>query len=119
MTKLPPVGSIVEGVVKKITKFGAFVELPGGLTGLVHISEIAPTYVRDVQDYLQENDRVKVKVINIDEQGRIGLSIKKASVSQVEPTASSFEEKLARFLKESGEKLQELKQSPEAKRKKK
>lgn len=72
------VGSIVEGKVTGITKFGAFVSLPGGRSGLVHISEIAYTYVNDVKDHLTEGQEVKVKVIGIDENNRINLSIKKA-----------------------------------------
>lgn len=72
------VGSIVEGKVTGITKFGAFVSLPGGRSGLVHISEIAYSYVNDVKDHLTEGQEVKVKVIGIDENNRINLSIKKA-----------------------------------------
>jgi len=53
------VGSIVEGVVTGITPFGAFVELPEGKVGLVHISEVADEYVRDVHDFLKEKDKVK------------------------------------------------------------
>ena len=71
------VGSVVEGKVTGITKFGAFVSLPEGKSGLVHISEIAYTYVNDVKDYLKEGQEVKVKVISIDDSGRINLSIKK------------------------------------------
>lgn len=73
------VGSVLEGKVTGITKFGAFVALPGGKSGLVHISEIAYSYVNDVKDFLTEGQEVKVKVINIDENNRINLSIKKAS----------------------------------------
>ena len=62
----------------RITSFGAFVELENGKTGLVHISEVADTYVRDINDFLKEQDRVKVKVINITD-GKIGLSIKQAN----------------------------------------
>ncbi|MDU1324046.1 MAG: S1 RNA-binding domain-containing protein [Clostridiales bacterium] len=72
------VGSILEGKVTGITKFGAFVSLPGGRSGLVHISEIAYSYVNDVKDYLTEGQEVKVKVIGIDDNNRINLSIKKA-----------------------------------------
>lgn len=72
------VGSVVEGKVTGITKFGAFVSLPEGKSGLVHISEIAYTYVNDVKDYLKDGQEVKVKVIGIDDSGRINLSIKKA-----------------------------------------
>lgn len=73
------VGTILEGAVKSITNFGAFVTLPGGRSGLVHISEIAHTYVSDVRDHLTEGQEVKVKVVGIDDAGRINLSIKKAS----------------------------------------
>lgn len=72
------VGSILEGTVKSITKFGAFISFPGGRSGLVHISEIAHSYVNDVKDHLQEGQQVRVKVVGIDEAGRINLSIKKA-----------------------------------------
>ena len=72
------VGSILEGEVTGITKFGAFVSLPENKSGLVHISEIAYSYVNDVKDHLKEGQEVKVKVIGIDENGRINLSIKKA-----------------------------------------
>ena len=72
------VGSIVEGVVSGITNFGAFVNLPEGKVGLVHISEVADVYVSDVKEFLKEQDKVKVKVLSVDEKGKIGLSIKKA-----------------------------------------
>ena len=72
------VGSVVEGKVTGLTKFGAFVSLPEGKSGLVHMSEIAYTYVNEVKDHLQEGQEVKVKVIGIDDAGRINLSIKKA-----------------------------------------
>ena len=70
------VGTILEGKVTGITKFGAFVQLPGGASGLVHISEIANAFVSDVNDYLKMGDAVKVKVISINEAGKINLSIK-------------------------------------------
>lgn len=73
------VGSIQEGKVTSITKFGAFVALPGRKSGLVHISEIAHSYVTDVKDFLTEGQDVKVKIINIDEHNRINLSIKQAT----------------------------------------
>lgn len=71
------VGAIVEGKVTGITKFGAFVSLPGGKTGMVHISEIAHAYVSDINEYLSIGQEVKVKVIAIDSAGKINLSIKK------------------------------------------
>ena len=72
------VGAIVEGKVTGITKFGAFVALPEGKSGLVHISEIANTFVNDVHDYVQDGQTVKVKIIGIGDDGKINLSIKKA-----------------------------------------
>lgn len=124
------VGSIIEGVVTGITHFGAFVELPDGKTGLVHISEIADTYVRDVKDFLKEQDRVRVRIMSYDPAGRIGLSIRRAdpSWSEAPPgsnrggikpsrrTSASFEEKLSRFIKESDERLSLLRRSTESKR---
>lgn len=76
------VGSILEGKVTGITKFGAFVELPEGKSGMVHISEISNTYVENVSDFLTVGQEVKVKVININENGKIGLSIKKITEAQ-------------------------------------
>jgi len=72
------VGSKLEGKVTGITHFGAFVELSQGVTGLVHISEIAENYVKDVHDHLKIDDKVTVKVINVDKDGKIGLSIRQA-----------------------------------------
>ncbi|MFC4811917.1 S1 domain-containing RNA-binding protein [Paenibacillus sp. GCM10023250] len=72
------VGAKLEGKVTGITHFGAFVDLSGGVTGLVHISEIADNYVKDVKDHLKLEDIVTVKVINVDKDGKIGLSIKQA-----------------------------------------
>lgn len=83
------VGSKLEGKVTGITHFGAFVELPEGVTGLVHISEIADNYVKDVNEFLKVNDMVKVKVINVEKDGKIGLSIKQAQdrpVENIKPT---------------------------------
>lgn len=130
------VGSILEGKVTGITKFGAFVSLPEGKSGLVHISEIAYSYVNDVRDHLKEGQEVKVKVIGIDENGRINLSIKKAmdppprpagqgrpggrpgghsgggfrgKPAPAEPT--TFEDRLKQFMASSDSKLSELRQS--------
>ncbi len=73
------VGAILEGKVTGITKFGAFVSLPGGKTGMVHISEIAHAYVSDINEYLSVGQDVKVKVIAVDPAGKINLSIKKTT----------------------------------------
>ncbi|WP_407305888.1 S1 RNA-binding domain-containing protein [Desulfosporosinus sp. SB140] len=117
------VGSIVEGVVTGITNFGAFIELPDRVTGLVHISEVADAYVKDVRDYLKEQDRVKVKVIHVDEKGKIGLSIKQANPTvrntsrerRIPPTVS-FEDKLAKFIKDSDERQTEFRRATDSKR---
>lgn len=127
---LVDVGNVIEGKVTGITNFGAFVQLPEGKTGLVHISEIADEYVKDVKSHLKENQVVKVRVLSVDNNGKISLSIKKA----VEPGAVkscrpieidwnrsandnlSFEDRLSRFMKDSDEKLHDLKKSFESKR---
>lgn len=70
------VGSIVTGKVTTITKFGAFIALPGGKSGLVHISEVAPTFVNDVHDFLAEGQEVSVKILAITPEGKINLSVK-------------------------------------------
>ena len=134
------VGSILDGKVTGITKFGAFVALPEGRSGLVHISEIAYSYVNEVSDYLKEGQEVKVKVIGIDENGRINLSIKKAMDPPPRPAGqgrpmgrpmgrpgghtgggfrgkpapaepASFEDRLKQFMAASDSKLSELRQS--------
>src|SRR4051812_37173184 len=138
------VGSKVPGKVTGITNFGAFVELPGGITGLVHISEVADSYVKDVNDHLKVGDQIEVKVIS-EKDGKIALSIKKAidkpegqtsSYSQRPPRQGrpnsggskdfrsksnfkpkeNFEDKMARFLKTSEENLTTLKRTTESKR---
>lgn len=72
------IGSVYEGKVTGITKFGAFVQLAPGKSGMVHISEVANTFVDDISKYLKIGQEVKVKLISIDQQGRVNLSIKKA-----------------------------------------
>ncbi|MGI6566052.1 MAG: S1 RNA-binding domain-containing protein [Firmicutes bacterium] len=115
------VGSIVEGRVTGITNFGAFVELADGKTGLVHISEVADAYVKDINDYLKQNDRVKVKVININ-GNKIGLSIKQANTSSNDNRVNrrvsrqDFEERLSRFLRDSEQRQQDLRKSLDSKR---
>ena len=79
------VGEVLEGKVSGITKFGAFVLLPGGKSGLVHISEVANTFVSDVNEHVQIGQTVKVKVLSISEEGKINLSMKRA----VEPEAQT------------------------------
>lgn len=124
------VGTIIEGVVTGITNFGAFVRLGEGKTGLVHISEVADDYVKNINDYLKENDKVSVKILSIDKDGKISLSIKQAkkvkkSTRPVDIdwnddksriSSASFEDRLSKFLKESDERQQQLKKSQETKR---
>ncbi len=113
-------GDVVEGKVKKITKYGAFIQLTNGETGLCHISEISNDFVKDVNDYLKVEQEVKVKILNIKEDGKIELSIKalmnnppnkrnKPSQKFQKPE-KSFENMLSDFLKNSDEKLKNLKQ---------
>lgn len=126
-------GTVVEGKVTGITKFGAFVALPGGKTGLVHISEIASTFVNDIKNHLTEGQMVKVKVISVDDAGRINLSIKKAAEpvpvvkpfepkefkdnrSKVTKEPATFEDKLKRFMADSDSKMSDLKQYNDKKR---
>lgn len=73
------IGKVYNGKVKGITQYGAFVDIDGGGAGMVHISEIANTYVSDIREHLTEEQEVKVKVIGINEAGKVSLSIKKAS----------------------------------------
>ena len=139
------VGSVVEGVVTGITNFGAFVELPEGKNGLIHISEVADVYVKDVHDFLSERDTVKVKVVSVDERGKIGLSLKQLQENKQEApssaenssfhapratrdfhrggrfvgnrgTSPSFEDKLSKFLKDSDERLTDLRRKTDSKR---
>ncbi|MUK87969.1 RNA-binding protein S1 [Ornithinibacillus sp. L9] len=135
------VGSKVKGKVTGITNFGAFVELPGGETGLVHISEVADSYVKDVNEHLKVGDQTEVKIISAQE-GKIALSIKKAIEKPEGQTSSyskrpsykgdkrskefrskgkfqskeSFEDKLSKFLKNSEENLSTIKRNTEGKR---
>ena len=112
------VGSIVEGKVTRVTNYGAFVSLDSGDTGLVHISEVDSSYVKDVTDFLHENDPVKVKVIAIKPDGRIDLSIKQTQPQADQPAMPhggratirksgnpEFEKKLKQFMRRSEERL--------------
>lgn len=126
---LTEIGSVVEGKVSGITDFGAFVQLQDGRTGLVHISEVADEYVKDVKQFLQEGQTVKVKVISVDNNGKVSLSIKKACEGGAKKTinpgaewkqeaanATSFEDRLSKYLKDSDEKMQDIKKNFESKR---
>ena len=131
------VGKVVEGKISGITAFGAFVQLPEGKTGLVHISEIAEEYVKDVSSHVKDNQVVKVKILSIEQNGKIGLSIRKAlepkriqnqaakapvefdwnsTKGNVNVTSMSFEDRLAKFMKDSDERLHDLKKNVDNKR---
>ena len=129
------VGQIVEGKVTGLTGFGAFVALPDGKSGMVHISEVSNVFVKDIKDHLTEGQDVKVKIIAIGEDGKISLSIKKAAepehaLSQQRPRRQqrrpapnvwqgqakkpvsenmSFEDMMAKFKQVSDEKMSDLK----------
>ena len=119
------VGNIYEGKVTGITKFGAFVQLAPGKSGMVHISEITNTFVSDISQHLSEGQTVKVKVIGIDQANRINLSIKKAVEQQqpqkpvyVQPRPRQaapkeeedpFETKLKAFMQSSESRISDLK----------
>lgn len=72
------VGDVVEGKIAHIKEYGVFVDLPEGKSGMVHISEVARTYVNDINEHVKLGDKVKVKVLNIAEDGKISLSIRRA-----------------------------------------
>ncbi|MBM3498538.1 MAG: S1 RNA-binding domain-containing protein [Armatimonadetes bacterium] len=125
-------GDVVEGKVVKVVKFGVIVEVGEGKQGLVHISEIADAFVRDVGDYFEEGDSAKVKVLGTDDRGRLQLSVKQAETREpirpVEPQPrrsdqsrgpESFEERLSAFMKHSEKRLVDLKRNRDPKRRKK
>lgn len=109
------IGTILEGKVKTITNYGAFIQLPEGRTGMVHISEISHAYVSDIHQHLTTGQVVKVKLIGIDEAGRISLSIKRAQEQErpqrpaakpaVPKAPLTFEEKLKQFMSDSDSKI--------------
>ncbi|MBU5425506.1 S1 RNA-binding domain-containing protein [Tissierella pigra] len=115
------VGAVVDGTVTGITNFGAFIQLPEGKSGLVHISEISHDYVEKVTDHLKKDQKVKVKVLSISNEGKISLSIRQAKPKTTKPVEiewnkpddkmkhMSFEDKISKFLKDSNEKQDQLK----------
>ena len=130
------VGTIVEGKVSGITKFGAFVTMPDGTTGMVHISEVSHAYVSDIKDFLSVGDVVKVKVLSC-ENGKTALSIKQTQPKEEKPRRqpykpappvtspgsyewqsardaagpSSFEDMMSSFKRTSEDKMSDLKRS--------
>lgn len=120
---LVKVGSVLDGTVTGITSFGAFVQLGEGVTGLVHISEISHDYVSNVAEYIKKGQKVKVKVLSIDEKNKVSLSIRQAQPkkSKTQPEEfdvskvkkgnkfSSFEDRMSQFLKDSNERQDGMK----------
>lgn len=132
------IGSILDGRVTSITKFGAFVALPDSKSGMIHISEISNSYVKDINEFIKVGQEVRVKVCSVDEKGRIALSLKQVEDKKEERTFDkktveerkpqqvdiaakktendSFEDMMSRFLKTSNEKMTDLKKAVESKR---
>lgn len=134
------VGAKVSGKVSGITNFGAFIDLGEGKTGLVHISEISNSYVKDINDVLKVGETVEVKIMSVGNDGKIGLSIRrvneeveekaprkefprpqrkefrKPSVQQAAPKKDDFDSLMSSFLKDSDDRLSSLKRNTEGKR---
>ncbi len=121
------IGSEVEGKVTGVANFGAFVELPEGKAGLVHISQVSDTFVKDISKHLNVGDIVKVKVLGMAKEGKYDLSIKQVGKAAWQPqkrkprddkdrpAPGSFEDKITRFLKQSEDKLLDVKRGVESK----
>lgn len=135
------VGNVIEGKVINVMPFGVFVDLGNRQSGLVHISELSDSYIKDINEYVKKGDTLKVRVIKIDESGKISLSAKtepkktkRTGIERksAEETGSvrplnidwseknseklSFEDKLSKFKHDSDEKMQALKKSAGSKR---
>ena len=130
------IGAVVEGEVTGITNFGAFLQLPEGKVGLIHISEVSNVYVKDIHDFLKEHQKVKAKVLSIDARGKIALSLKQLEEKPETPAKPvrpkeapvvekraprqtgplSFEDKLYKFMKDSDDRLLDLRRNTESKR---
>ncbi|MBQ2848702.1 MAG: S1 RNA-binding domain-containing protein [Clostridia bacterium] len=139
-------GAILTGKITGLTDFGAFVELEGGKTGMIHISEVASNYVKDIKEHLTVGQDVRVKVISVSPEGKISLSIKRLeeqpkeqrpqrpqkpkgerrsspnvwngqkSNAPAEGEKQSFEDMMARFKQVSDEKMTDLKRASDSKR---
>ena len=140
------VGEIVEGKITAVKDYGVFVDLGEGKSGMVHISEIAQSYVSDIREFVKEGDLVKLKIMNIADDGKISLSIQRAMEQKEAPRperrekrqytpkapavvdssyvwtakksdSDSFEDMMSKFKATSDEKFSDLKRkNPDAKR---
>lgn len=109
-TETIEVGQILDGKISKIMPYGAFVTLPGGKSGMIHISQAANGFVKDLHDLLSEGQAVRVKVLSV-ENGKIALTLR--FTEEKKPT---FEDMMASFMKSSGEKMSEMPPRPESRR---
>lgn len=137
------VGQILDGKVTGLTKFGAFVDLQGGLTGMVHISEVSDTFVKEIADFVKLGDEVRVKILSIGEDKKISLSMKQANPDYGKPKPKkefsrkkqndsyssgesyvwtpkkdelTFEEMMNKFKQSSEEKMSDLKRMMDGKK---
>lgn len=130
------VGAIVEGTVVKIMPYGAFVDIENGGSGMVHISEVATGYIKEISEKLSLGDKVKVKVIGVNPQGKVSLSIKAAQANSASDTSEQpvqrprpqrkakpqeasidpFEDMMNKFKKSSDEKLSDFRRASELRR---
>ena len=116
------IGNIYEGKIVNITNFGVFIDIEGKV-GLVHISEVSNDYIKDIREYLKDIKEVKVKVLSIDGEGRISLSLRQAINKDLnsskksvfknsrEDNSPNFEDILSKYLKDSEEKIQYLRKN--------
>ena len=115
------VGMLYDGKISRITAYGAFVTLEDGKLGMIHISEVSDGFVRDIREFLSEGQNVRVKLIRIDDTGKLALSLKqvpaesKRTAPPVEYEAkteksSSFEDMMSQFMSRSNDKMSDLKQ---------
>lgn len=130
------IGAIFEGKITFITKFGAFVALDDGRSGMIHISEVSNGFVKDINDFLRLGQKVKVKLCSVDEKGRIAFSLKQVASEKektpAEPTqpkkriipeqievspkpSGDFEDMISRFMKTSNEKISDLRKTTDSK----
>ncbi len=122
---------VVKGKITRITGYGAFMALEGGKSGMIHISEISHSFVKDIHDFIKEGQEVEAAIISEDENGRLALSLKRLTPKTVTRTAGgppddfymprrgddkSFEAMMTRFKSVSDEKINDLKKGYDGKR---
>lgn len=126
------IGSIYDGKIVNVTNFGAFVDVNGEI-GLVHISEVSNNYIKDIKEYLKDKKDVKVKVLSVDGNGKMSLSIKQAedkfennnkrsndkkendNVRSSKNNKLNFEDILSKYLKDSEERMQDFRKNQDSK----